>query len=78
MSKIFSSIVSEMEIKGINNNNNIQLLAYKEIKELIVSIKLLLKETRERSWRTFFQVSFPMYVCRGLDMMSDIRNCKGN
>ena len=67
-----------MEIKGINNNNNIQLLAYKELKELIDGIKLLLKEIRERSWRTFCQVSFPVYVCRGLDTMSDIRNCKGN
>lgn len=66
-----------MKIKGINNNTNIQLLAYKEIKELIVSIKLLLKETRGVGGR-FFQVSFPMYVCRGLDTMSDIRNCKGH
>ena len=41
MSKIFFSIVGEMEIKGINNHNNIQLLAYKELKELIDSIKLL-------------------------------------
>ena len=57
MSKIFSSIVWEMEIKGINNNTNIQLLAYKEIKELIVSIKLLLKETRGVGGR-FFKCRF--------------------
>ena len=63
---------------GINNNNNIQLLAYKELKDLIGSIQLLLKETRERSWGTLFGVSFPRYRCRGLDTASNIRDYKGN
>ena len=43
-----------MEIKGINNNNNIQLLAYKEIKELIVSIKLLLKRNQREELEDVF------------------------